>query len=102
MISKLFIQLDLIGAVEEINEKHMLPWAKLCQSDNIENTPLTPYLDPELLYNKHIHLDNSKLKRFGFKLLYPKLTKALIEDIINDYIEQRLFPSNMKTITPSK
>ena len=31
--------------VEEINDKHMEPWADACQRDNIMNTPLNPFID---------------------------------------------------------
>lgn len=67
--------------VEEINDKHMGPWAEVCRHDNVENTPLTPYMDEELLYNKHLNLDNSKLKDCGYKLQHPYVTRDLIKEV---------------------
>ena len=39
------IQVNMSSVVEDSNEKHMVPWADACQKDNIENTPLSPFLD---------------------------------------------------------
>lgn len=33
------------SVVEDINDKHMDPWVDACQRDNIENTPLNPFID---------------------------------------------------------
>ena len=46
------VQLHMAGATEESNEKHLGPWSSACHRDNISNTPLSPYMDQELLYNR--------------------------------------------------
>ena len=38
-------KVNMSGAVEASNEKHMGPWSEMCQEAGISNTPLTPYLD---------------------------------------------------------
>lgn len=48
----LYQQLHMSGATEESNEKHLEPWSVACHRDGIVNTPLSPYMDQELLYNK--------------------------------------------------
>ncbi|EGC36085.1 hypothetical protein DICPUDRAFT_97694 [Dictyostelium purpureum] len=58
----------------------------------INNTPLTPYIDQEFLYNNHLSVDGSEIEKTGFKYEYPELTEALIRDQINYFIEQNLFP----------
>ena len=63
------------GATEESNEKHLAPWAEACSRDGISNTPLSPYLDQELLYNKHLHVDGSKIESTGFN--YRQATPTL-------------------------
>lgn len=50
--SMLYQQLHMAGATEESNEKHLEPWSVACHRDGIVNTPLSPYMDQELLYNK--------------------------------------------------
>lgn len=79
--------------LDDINDKHVGPWADACQRDSIENSPLSPYLDEEQLFHKHIHLDNTKLKKTGFVLQYPVVRREQIEDIINDYVRERVLPS---------
>lgn len=36
-------QLDLRATAEDANDKHLPPWAEICQLAGINNTPLTPY-----------------------------------------------------------
>lgn len=69
--------------VEEINEKHMGPWAEMCMKDNTENTPITPFMDAELLQNCHLNVSNEKLKATGYRLTMPILTQESIEEVIS-------------------
>ncbi|XP_041355409.1 dTDP-D-glucose 4,6-dehydratase-like [Gigantopelta aegis] len=76
LVSEIFdINFDFVGSlmsnmakinmqhvVEDINDKHMAPWADACHRDGIASTPLNPFIDQELLYNKHLYLDGSKLE----------------------------------------
>jgi hypothetical protein len=73
--------MDLEGVAEEVNEKHMDPWAKMCQSDGVENTPISPYIAAETLLNKPLCLDGSKLAQTGFTLAYPKLTTEIMTEV---------------------
>lgn len=88
-------KVDMVGAIEEINDKHLGPWAELCQKDGVLNTPLTPYMDQELLLHKHLNLDNSKLKGFGYQLRRPRITREYLEEIINDFIATNYFPRSI-------
>lgn len=70
------------SVVEEVNDKHMAPWAAACSKDGIEYSPLSPYIDQELLYNKHLYLYSGKLpKATGFSYAYPKLTKDALKEV---------------------
>ncbi|XP_053658487.1 uncharacterized protein LOC128707556 [Anopheles marshallii] len=88
-------KLDMAGAIEEINDRHLGPWAELCQRDGVQNTPLTPYMDQELLLHKHLHLSNEKLKSYGYKLRHPQITRELLEEIVQDFIEMNHFPRTL-------
>jgi hypothetical protein len=37
--------MNMTSVVEDINDKHMAPWAEACTRDGIKNTPLNPFLD---------------------------------------------------------
>lgn len=85
-------QLDVAGVVKEINEEHLEPWAKLCKKEGL-NTPLTPFIDSDALQNKHINMSNDKLcQLFGYQLQYPMVTRELIQEVVDDYVIQKLLP----------
>lgn len=67
-------QAEGLSTVQFINEKHLEPWLKMCTSNNLHNTPLTPYIDLEALNNKHLNVDSSKIRKEGFEFLHPKPT----------------------------
>lgn len=87
--------IDIEDAVEEANDRHLVPWAEACRRDHIENTPLSPHMDAILLQHKHLNLDGSKLKNLGFELNTPRLTTAKIKEIIDDYITMKVFPPSL-------
>ena len=79
---RIFLKVDMSSIVEEVNDKHMGPWAEACSKDGVENSPLSPYIDQELLYNKHLYLYTGKLiKDTGFTYSYPKLTKDALKEV---------------------
>jgi hypothetical protein len=41
------------------------------QEHGITNTPLTPYIDKELLQHNHLYADGSKIEATGFQYEYP-------------------------------
>lgn len=86
---------DLESAADDANDKHLSPWAKVCRNDNIQNTPLTPHMDPELLFHKHLHLDGSKLENLGFKLKISEPTVEHFRQIIDDYVKMEIFPTSL-------
>ena len=69
------------SATEESNEKHLAPWSDACAADGISNTPLSPYLDQELLYNKHLRVDGSRIEATGFGYLQPQPTLQLLREV---------------------
>lgn len=46
--------------VDDINDKHLGPWAEACSKDGIENTPLNPYLHQVMysIYVLHVYFFN--------------------------------------------
>ena len=71
----------MASATEESNEKHLAPWSEACAKDGIANTPLSPYIDQELLYNKHLHVDGSKIESVGFIYEVPRPTLDLLREV---------------------
>jgi len=76
----------------EVNDKHLKPWSDLTKAAGIVNTPLTPYLDQELLYNNSLSVDGSAIEATGFVYDYPKVDEALVREQIDYFVKQKLFP----------
>lgn len=96
-------RLNMSDAVEESNEKHLAPWSQACSASKILNTPLTPYIDKaggqsnhysvlmksvfphghmqELLYNRHLHVNGTKIESTGFSYAVPKISVELLKEV---------------------
>jgi len=86
-------KLNLDSATEESNEKHMSPWSEMLKASNISNSPLTPYLDQELLYNNSLSVDGSKITTVtGFQYKHPKVTEQSLREVIDGYRAQGMWP----------
>ncbi|CAO3650577.1 unnamed protein product [Mucor hiemalis] len=88
-----FAKLNLDSVIEASNEKHLAPWAEIVRENGIIVTPLSPYLDEELLYNNALSVDGSKVEReTGFVYDVPYLTKERLIEIINGYKALNVWP----------
>eukprot|EP00999_Lentomonas_sp_LEN2_P002748 NODE_619_length_1323_cov_113.327759_g580_i0.p1 GENE.NODE_619_length_1323_cov_113.327759_g580_i0~~NODE_619_length_1323_cov_113.327759_g580_i0.p1 ORF type:complete len:400 (+),score=111.75 NODE_619_length_1323_cov_113.327759_g580_i0:109-1200(+) len=90
-----FAKLNLESVTEDINDKHLQPWSDLCKSKGITNTPLTPYLDKELLYNNSLSVNGSKIEKTGFTYDHPEVTLDSLKEILQSYIDMKLFPEGI-------
>jgi len=88
-------KLNMKNITEEINDKHLKPWSELCKKEGINNTPLTPYLDQELLYNNALSIDGSKIESTGFSYDHPNLTEQLLREQVAYFVDQGLFPASV-------
>nr|CAG8495393.1 10968_t:CDS:2 [Entrophospora candida]CAG8496025.1 5969_t:CDS:2 [Entrophospora candida] len=78
----------------ESNEKHMRPWSELLKNNKIRNTPLSPYLDKELLYNNSLSVDGKKIvNETGFNYEIPEVTDVKLQEIVDDFINLNLWPA---------
>ncbi|KAH1006004.1 hypothetical protein HUJ04_006890 [Dendroctonus ponderosae] len=84
--------IDIKSAINELNDRHLVPWAEACQRDQILNTPLSPHMDGSWLQNKSLNLDGTKLKNLGFAVDIPRVSQEKLEEIVQDYIEMKVFP----------
>ena len=70
----------------------MEPWGELCKAAGVLNTPLTPYIDAELLAHNHLAADGRAIESTGFTYSVPHLTAVSLKEQIDVYIAQGLFP----------
>jgi len=82
IISTAAEKLGMEGVCETVNDEHMKPWSQLCKEKNLIGTPLSPYLDQELLYNNPLCIDGSAIEKKGFTYDYPNMTADLIREKI--------------------
>jgi len=92
MKSKAAEKVNMKAVCTEVNEKHLQPWADMLKAAKVELSPLSPYIDQELLYNKNLFVDGSKITDSGFKYKHPKLTLEEARKMVDEYVELGIFP----------
>jgi len=92
--SQLATKVSMSAVTEEVNSRHIDPWALICKETGISYSRLSPYLDEELLYNNDLCVDGSAIEKGGFIYEYPLLTEKAIRDVIDEYVVAEWFPKN--------
>lgn len=78
------------------NDKHLKPWSDLLKEQGIVDSPLTPYLDEEVLYNNSTALDGQKIvTKLGFVYDYPQVSLDLLHEVIVDFEAKKFFPKGL-------
>jgi nucleoside-diphosphate-sugar epimerase len=85
-------KMAMTSATETSNEKHMQPWSEMCRESNVTNTPFSPYLDKELLYNNSLCVNGSKIEGLGFVYKQPTPTVENLREAIQEAVAMNLFP----------
>jgi len=91
--SKLATSVSMKTVAEHANDKHLKPWSDLCKKASITTTPLTPYLDEELLYDNPLSVDGNAIKSTGFSYTVPKVTEELLREAISYFTQNGTFPA---------
>jgi len=82
--------------VSYANDEHLKPFSDACKKYGIHDTPLTPYLDEELIKEMHIAVDGSAItKQLGFTYDHPKVTADSLREVVQDFIKKGYFPKEM-------
>ena len=87
--------LSLKDVAEGVNEKHLAPWSEMCNNDNIINTPLSPFIYSSQLETLNVRACNEKLIQTGYQFKHPQVTESLIKDVVNDFIDMKIFPPSI-------
>lgn len=87
-----FAKLNLKNVTAEVNDKHIKPWAELQRLNNLDASPISPYIPPELLYDIPLSVDGSKIESIGFEYKYPTMTSQLLVEMLNYWLKQNVFP----------
>jgi hypothetical protein len=78
--------------VDTANENHMNPWYEMLKEAEISHTPLSPYLDVELLLNNSLSVDGSSIEKTDFKYSVPKISLDLVKEEVSYWQDLKFFP----------
>jgi nucleoside-diphosphate-sugar epimerase len=78
-----------------VNDQHLKPWSELCKARGILDTPLTPYLDEELLYDAGLDLNGTAITSTGWSYAHPAPTADALRQVIEDFIAKGAFPDGL-------
>jgi hypothetical protein len=89
-----FAKLNLDSVVDDVNDELLGPWADLLAEAGITRPgPLTPFMERELLKDTDLSMDGSRLENVvGFAYEKPKITKELVEEVIESYKQMKWWP----------
>jgi len=93
--SSLAKALGMKNLTDMVNDKHLKPWSDLCKSKGILDTPLTPYLDEELLYKCNNHINGNAIESTGFRYNKPHMEQNSLKEVIADFVQKGIFPTGM-------
>jgi len=77
------------------NDQHLKPFSDACKKYGIHDTPLTPYLDEELVLSNPFSIDGSLITSLGFKYDVPAPNAENLRAVLQDYIEKGWFPKQL-------
>jgi len=77
------------------NDQHLKPFSDACKKYGILDTPLTPYLDEELVLPNPLSVDGTAITSLGFKYDVPAPTAENLKAVLLDYVEKGWFPKQM-------
>jgi nucleoside-diphosphate-sugar epimerase len=77
------------------NDEHLKPFSDACKKYGINDTPLTPYLDEELIKDVAVAVDGSAIQKLGFTYDHPHLTADSLKEVMHDFIKKGAFPKEM-------
>lgn len=89
-----FAKLNLDSVVDDVNDELLGPWADLLAEAGITRPgPLTPFMEKELLKDTDLSMDGSRLEEvIGFTYEKPKISKQLVEEVIESYKKMNWWP----------
>jgi len=77
------------------NDQHLKPFSDACKKYGINDTPLTPYLDEELVLPNPLSVDGTLITSLGFKYDIPAPTIENCKAVLLDYAEKNWFPKQL-------
>jgi len=87
----------LTAAAKSCNDKHVPMWAAVMKEFNLSSTPLSPYLDEEILTRNDTSVNGEFIEKdTSFKYNIPEMKVEHLQEIVEEYIEMNYFPNIRK------
>jgi hypothetical protein len=93
--STLASTIGMDSLTDTVNDKHLKPWGDLCKDRGVVDTPLTPYLDEELLYKCDLHVNGSHVESTGFSYNHPEVNADSLREVVRDFVAKGYFPPDL-------
>jgi len=77
------------------NDEHLRPFSDACKKYGILDTPLTPYLDEELIKENATAVDGTAITKLGFSYAHPHVTAECLREVMHDFIKKGHFPKEL-------
>ena len=91
-----FAKMNLDNVVDDVNEEILQPWAEMLKSkglDGGQGSPLTPFMEKELLKDHNLCLDGKKAREaLGWAVEREGLTEERVREILASYERMRWWP----------
>lgn len=91
-----FAKLNLDNVVDDVNDEILQPWADLIKMKGLgkgQGSPLTPFLEKELLKDHNLALNGDKAKaKLKWQPEKPRLNEELIREILASYESMEWWP----------
>ena len=90
-----FARLNMDSVVDDVNDEVLGPWAELLEDAGITRPgPISPFMERELLKDTDLSMDGSRLEKVvGFQYEKPKITKELVQAMIDSYTRIGWWPA---------
>ena len=91
-----FAKLNLDSVVDDVNDEILQPWADMIKRkglDSGQGSPLTPFMEKELLKDHNLCLDGKKAREvLGWKVQRQGLTEEGVREILASWERMRWWP----------
>lgn len=91
-----FAKFNLDNVVDDVNEDILQPWADMLKTKGLDagqGSPLTPFMEKELLKDHSLCLDGKKAREtLAWMVERDRLTEARVKEILESYERMRWWP----------
>jgi nucleoside-diphosphate-sugar epimerase len=86
--------LSMESILSDINGENIKVWLDLVNGAKLEFSPLSPYLDAEVLQTNSYVVNGNAIEATGYSYSYPTVQEEALRDQINYAVKEGWFPPN--------